>query len=521
MKQLSYRPHTTLSFRAKSRNLILLAVIAGVTGNLLPSCEKANVAELQMGQIPDEEVLTGLPAISFRAVSFTSEVVHLLLPEGGNFTSVKLQARASRPLELSQSLLVQPDESLVEAFNAQYKAQCTLLPAPFYTLENGGVIDIPSGKKESDEKLLRIYATNPLGNVLEAGTYVLPLKASNGETIYIALDIQAPFSGRPELYTGDDCFTVFYLNTSQYDPRLVLDYVTTKMDPIYGWTNAIGNIVNFTSLRLDYDASSQAPVLKLSPDMRYLLDNYDKYFRPVKETGRKLCLCIETGSKKLGFCNMNDQKIDSFVAQAMQVVNQYGFDGINLWDKNCSYGEEGAPINTESYPKLIKELRKALGNYKLLTLTDYEEPTEYFWDVEATGGIVVGELLDYAWSGYYNTNEPVQVIDPWHPNNPGVSQLHVRKPIAGLSSARYGCVMAARRNPMDYDVLSEWSSGGYVLNNISVTYDIETYLQGKYEGTITANELLRYLCPGSFFMFNPWYLSGRTSSGYNAWMKDW
>lgn len=74
---------------------------------------------------------------------------------------------------------------------------------------------------------------------------------------------------------------------------------------------------------------------------------------------------------------------------------------------------------------------------------------------------------------------------------------------------------------MDYDVLSEWSSGGYVLNNISVTYDIETYLQGKYEGTITANELLRYLCPGSFFMFNPWYLSGRTSSGYNAWMKDW
>ncbi|HAY18285.1 MAG TPA: glycosyl hydrolase family 18, partial [Rikenellaceae bacterium] len=66
-----------------------------------------------------------------------------------------------------------------------------------------------------------------------------------------------------------------------------------------------------------------------------------------------------------------------------------------LWDRNANYAvaeEKGFPkVNTTSYPKLIKALREALGQNKLLTVTDHEEPTEYFWDTQATGGIKVGE----------------------------------------------------------------------------------------------------------------------------------
>ena len=68
-----------VSFRAKSRNLIIFAVIAGLTGNLLSSCEKTNVAELQMGQLPDEEALSSLPAISLRAVSSPDNIVKIKL----------------------------------------------------------------------------------------------------------------------------------------------------------------------------------------------------------------------------------------------------------------------------------------------------------------------------------------------------------------------------------------------------------------------------------------------------------
>ncbi|MFQ6939397.1 MAG: hypothetical protein ACLRSE_03075 [Alistipes finegoldii] len=50
----------------------------------------------------------------------------------------------------------------------------------------------------------------------------------------------------------------------------------------------------------------------------------------------------------------------------------------------------------------------------MITVTVYDKPTESFWDTEASGGIAVGDYIDYAWSGYNNNNEAVQLLDPWH-----------------------------------------------------------------------------------------------------------
>lgn len=57
----------------------------------------------------------------------------------------------------------------------------------------------------------------------------------------------------------------------------------------------------------------------------------------------------------------------------------------------------------------------------MLTLTVYEEPTATFWNTEATGGIAVGDYIDYAWSGYNSESEAPQLLDPWHPEQEYVS----------------------------------------------------------------------------------------------------
>ena len=523
---LSFRA-TYLSFRAKSRNLILLAVIAGLTGNLITSCDKVNVAELQMGQLPDEEVLSSLPAINLRAVSSPDNIVRINLPEGGSFTSVKVYVQASRELDASQTVILSVDEELLEAYNTQNKTDFSLLPAPYYSIDNGGVIDIPAGAKESDEKLVRIYATNPIGNVLEAGNYLLPIKASLGGTIYVQVTVQAPFSGRPDLYTGEDCFTVFYLNTSQFDPRLATDFVVQKLSPSWEviWHNAIGNIVNFRTVTIDYDAESDRPILNLGSDMRYLCDNFNTYFKPVMDTGRKLCICIEGGNKGIGFCNMTDVQITDFVQQVKQVIEQYGFDGVNLWDRNSGYGKEGFPeMNTTSYPKLIKKLREELGPYKLITLADYAEPTEYFWDVDAMGGIEVGKYLDYAWSGYVNGNEPVQIIDPYHQGEQYVSINYPRKPIIGLSPKRYGCIHTTwYQNHFVYNDVTKWVASGLKNNNISVYYDIRSVLQDKYEGGVyLPDELLSSMdIEGNIYWFNQLNFNINGVNAYGKWLKNW
>ena len=504
---------------------------------ILSACETQNPVPMELGPEKDDAQLESLPSISFHATASTDNIVSINLPEGGNFTSVSVYARANRPLEMSQSIQITVDETLVEKYNATHKTEATLLPTAFYIIEDGGVITIPYGSTQSADKLVRIYATNPLGNVLAAGDYLLPLADHSGGVVYVEVSIQAAFTGRPPLYEGEDCFTVFYLNTSQFDPRLVTDFVASRFSPSHErlWHNAIGNIVNFRSVTVGYDEASGRALLCPSADMRFLCDNFNTYFKPVKDTGRKLCICIEGGGKGIGFCNMTDEQIADFVQQVSVFINEYGFDGVNLWDRNSGYGKDGfSPINTTSYPKLIKALREELGPYRLLTVVDYKEPTEYFWNIEAMGGIEVGKYMDYAWSGYASGEEPIQIVDPYHQGEYPVSTIYPRNPITGLSPKRYGPVYTAwyaadKVMICGYETVSEWVSKGMKQSNISVYYDIRSNLQDKYEGGLFIPvELLQFLDETNLLGPTEQYTYGfdlqnfnTGGSGYGKWLKDW
>lgn len=62
-----------------------------------------------------------------------------------------------------------------------------------------------------------------------------------------------------------------------------------------------------------------------------------------------------------------------------------------------------------------------------------------FWDTEATGGIAVGDYLDYAWSGYNSNSEAPQLLDPWNDGLEYISS-YTQKPIANMPKERYGCI---------------------------------------------------------------------------------
>ena len=274
-----------------------------------------------------------------------------------------------------------------------------------------------------------------------------------------------------------------------------------------------------------------------------------KYIRPLQEHGSKVCISIEGSGKGLGFCNLTDGQIVDFVAQVKTVVEEFGVDGINLWDRSAGYGKEGMPaMNTASYPKLIKALREALGGEKLLTVTVYEEPTSTFWDTQATGGIAVGDYIDYAWSGYNSESEVPQLLDPWHPELAYVSD-YTQKPIANLPKERYGCINFPIYSTTSVDIstdieqvlngdLLDWVPN-YKPNNIIVFDDLHTNLQDNYEAywdtmfadccTAMDSENRNILGSrnGYSYLFDNYRLgtlpneAGEWIGGYGKWKKDW
>lgn len=478
--------------------LLCAAVIAGLT-----ACE-ADPVETQRGDLLDKDLLENT-YVKIRSIKSTTEFAVVNLTEGATTTADRVYCRLTRPAEKAMTITAMPDESLVAACNAKYGTELLPFPAANVEIAGDGRIAVAAGERISDKIQVSFKSDG-----VAAGTYLLPIVISSNDAnftdennaIYYGVKIRGIERGDYELDT--DYLNVFYLNTTEYQPLLADIWMLQKTEamPPFGtvWEKTYGNIVNLRTVQIGHDAQTGRAMLMLNSDIRYVLEHADKYIRPLQDKGRKVCLSLEGNGSGLGFCNLTDSQIADFTAQVKTVIAQYELDGINFFDRNTGYGLEGMPaMNTTSYPKLIKAMREAMPD-KLLTLADYEKPTEYFWDTAATGGIEVGRYLDYAWSGYMSEPEDIQLLDPWEvidltPEDAADMGMmlpttdHPRKPIAGLQPEKFG-YFAVPWYPANSDYLMTaqgfmnvaiWDMMGYCPNNMIVWADLISNEQSEYE----------------------------------------
>lgn len=538
---------TIFSLQTGIATLLCTAALAG-----LMACD-ADTVEQQGGKLPDKEPLETVSGM-LRSGNSSEKTIDVLLTEGSDgFVMRNFYFQQTKPASDGFSLDAWVDATLLDDYNAADGVERTLLPEANYEFPDGKVLDLSSEAQRSALKRVKFTAAG-----LAAGEYVLPLTVAGqdapdaNKTLYYNVSVRQPYTDEYALHDGHDLFFVFYINTNDFQPLLAQDYIMRKKlarGTTVAWYDAVGNIINLRTVMLDYDAATGRALLNLGNDMRYVLDHAVKYIRPLQEHGSKVCISIEGSGKGLGFCNLTDGQIVDFVAQVKTVVEEFGIDGINLWDRGSEYGKEGMPaMNTASYPKLIKALREALGGEKLLTVTVYEEPTSTFWDTQATGGIAVGDYIDYAWSGYNRESEAPQVLDPWHPELAYVSD-YTQKPIANLPKERYGCInfpiystssmeIGTAINQILYTDMLDWVPN-YKPNNIIVFNDLHTNLQDNYETywdimfaqccTVmdSENKYLLGSKNGYSYLFDNNRLgtlpneAGEWIGGYGKWKKDW
>ena len=538
---------TIFSLQTGIATLLCTAALAG-----LMACD-ADTVEQQGGKLPDKEPLETVSGM-LRSGNSSEKTIDVLLTEGSGGVGMRnFYFQQTKPASDGLSLDAWIDATLLDDYNAAEEVERTLLPEANYEFPDGKALDLSPEAQRSALKRIKFSATG-----LAAGEYVLPLTVAGqdapdaNKTLYYNVSVRQPYTDEYALHDGHDLFFVFYINTNDFQPLLAQDYIMRKKlarGTTVAWYDAVGNIINLRTVMLDYDAATGRALLNLGNDMRYVLDHAVKYIRPLQEHGSKVCISIEGSGKGLGFCNLTDGQIVDFVAQVKTVVEEFGIDGINLWDRGSEYGKEGMPaMNTASYPKLIKALREALGREKLLTVTVYEEPTSTFWDTQATGGIAVGDYIDYAWSGYNRESEVPQLLDPWHPELAYVSD-YTQKPIANLPKERYGCInfpiystsameISTAIEQILYTDMLDWVPN-YKPNNIIVFDDLHTNLQDNYEAywdimfadccTVMDSEN-RYLLgsrSGYSYTLDKYRMdlqpgpSGELISGYGKWKKDW
>lgn len=514
---------------------------------LLAGCTEEPIS-YGAGQEPDGEALETVSG-TLRSSKSLRDRIPVRLVEGyeddvADQVYYRLNTATSQPV----SVTVLPDLSLVGAYNDANQTNLQPLPAENVSIGNGGALTVAAGSAVS-EPLEVVFSADGL----TPGTYLLPLVVQSNdaedEILYYGItvrefdeNIYQDGDNSWEIPLDTEWTTVFYVNTSEVQAQYA-DYVAwEKMDMMTFETvyrASLGNIIVLRIAQVDYDATSQRVLFAPTTDLFYTLEHSDKYIAPMMDKGRKICVCIEGGGKGIGFCNMTDAQIADFVSQVKSFVETYDLDGVNLWDRGSGYGKEGMPtMSTTSYPKLIKAMREALGKDRLLTVVDYEEPTEYFYDTSATGGIAVGDYIDYAWHGYVSEDEPVVFCNPYNSNTLYVQRVQ-RKPFAGLEEERYGNVnvpfYAANSNLfMDFDGAWIYDLSGWGENptcNLIVFNDLKLpeavvaeqgcidmldnffmNLSYDYDGNQMFNSIVVTRIPGIY---------RNSSKNYDTFAKDW
>lgn len=500
------------------------------------------------GQEPDGEALETVSG-TLRSRRSLRDRIPVRLVEGyeddvADQIYYRLNTTTSQPVTVT----VSPDLSLVDTYNDANQTNLQPLPIENVILGNGGALTVSAGAVFSEPLEVVFSAKN-----LSPGTYLLPLSLQSDETnpgvLYYGITVREfddnlfqQGDNSLEIPLDTEWTTVFYINTSEAQAQYA-DYVAWEKQDINDFQNvyraSLGNIIVLRIAQVDYDDAMHRVLFAPTSDLFYTLEHSDKYIAQMKDKGRKICVCIEGAGKGIGFCNMTDAQIADFVSQVKVFVEIYDLDGINLWDRGAGYGKEGMPaMNTTSYPKLIKAMREALGKDRLLTVVDYEEPTEYFYDTSATGGIAVGDYIDYAWHGYVSEDEPVVFCNPYNSNTLYVQRVQ-RKPFAGLEEERYGNVnvpfYAANSNLfMDFDGAWIYDLSGWGENptcNLIVFNDLKLpeavvaeqgcidmldnffmNLSYDYDGNQMFNSIVVTRIPGIY---------RNSSKNYDTFAKDW
>lgn len=472
----------------KNKKLIIRSLRSGLFGLAaalsLIACTDEEVT-YKVGQLPDEEAMTTVTGVLRSSKSLRDRVPVHLTEGDEDVVSDKIYYKLTQAAPQAMTLTAAPDLTLVEAYNIANGTNLTPLPVANIRLSNNGKIAVPAGARMSDKIELTIES-----NGLEPGIYLMPVvvdASENGtgqQVLYYGVtvrefdeNIYQEGNNLHNIELDTEWTTVFYLNTSEVQAHYA-DYVAWEKQDMNTFESvyraSLGNIVNLRIAQVGYDPDSKRALFSLTSDLRYTVEHADKYIRQMQDKGRKVCVCIEGGGSGLGFCNMTDAQIADFAEQVRIFITTYRLDGVNLWDRGSGYGKEGMPaVNTASYPKLIKALREAMPD-KMLTVVDYEEPTESFYDTNLTDGIAVGELIDYAWHGYVSENEPIRFINPYNQFT-SYEQVYSRKPFAGLEESRYGNVNVpyySTRSDLYIDMNMDLWSMNLILWNLERQSDI-------------------------------------------------
>lgn len=313
----------------------------------------------------------------------------------GAVRSVEVGMTKSFPYAVDMNIAI--DETVLTAYNETNFKNYAMLPPELVNISHSGTVVILPGKHKSDPVTLTISSS---ADLVKGTTYVIPLRISTDDQGVTLTDAQQQYvffviaqGDRPNPAKAAGYKVFSCQETGDGDPRIHLEFsLKNEGKPLF-------DAVILFSANMNYDASTGKPFIFMNNSIGPILQNRDRYIKPLQDMGIKVLLGLLGNHDAAGVAHLTEATAVDFVkTQLKPAIEAYGLDGV-FWDDEYSSANPNIPgftnPSTANASRLIFETKRAMPD-KLNTV--------YLWSttrsLNTVDGVLPGEYVDYLLANY-------------------------------------------------------------------------------------------------------------------------
>lgn len=312
--------------------------------------------------------------------------------KGETSLSLKLTKPATKEVTAKFSY----DASLLEAYNLSNNSDYALYPKELVTFGNDGVATIASGKKDSGYLAVQFISDEKSDPSV---SYVIPVSATitagevkSGENTHYLIFVK-DLTSIPDAAKSTGIKIISCMEVNDTNPLNNLCFTLKESG------KPLIDIVILFSGNINYNAETGRVYNYNNENVQHLLDNREKYLKPLQDRGIKVVLGILGNHDRSGVANLSDETARMFAQELKAVCDAYQLDGIFWDDEYSGYMSPPPPgfviPSNAAAARLCYETKKAMPD-KLMCAYVYSR-TITFPEVD---GVQPGEFLDWGIHDY-------------------------------------------------------------------------------------------------------------------------
>ncbi|GAB7088091.1 BT_3987 domain-containing protein [Marinifilum fragile] len=374
------------------RNLMLAAVLT-VMG-MFTACDDS----IDVTSVDENQYTTSTDAIGYLVDNTGKRETSLV--EFRNQGQAEIYLASSKNTETDVVANLKFDAEVLDAYNDENNSDYELFPVDLVSFESD--FQLSKGSNKSGKTLVQFTTSDALS---AEKTYVIPVRAvvksgniklSEKESVYLIF--VKDLSTIPIADKANGIKIISCMEVNDTNPLNNLCFTLKESG------KPLIDIVILFSANINYNNETGKVYVYNNPNVQHILDNREKYLKPLQDRGMKIVLGILGNHDRAGVSNLADETAKVFAQELKVVCDSYHLDGIFVDDEYSAYQNPVPPgfvaPSSAAASRLCYEAKQAMPD-RLVCAYAYGSTSS----LPEIDGHQSGEFVDYGIHDYGRSSD--------------------------------------------------------------------------------------------------------------------